>query len=114
MKASRVLSCMVVIFSLCGSLTAQTEGGASESKQALSQLRPESDTLRYAVYGMDCPACAGGLEKQIKKIPSVHYTEADWYRQELKIVVKQDSLLSLQELEKRVQKANFTLGDQIR
>ena len=69
----------------------------------------QSDTLTFTVYGMDCPGCEGGLEKQVNKIPSIKFSNADWVKQELKIVLVQDSILNLKELEKRVKKANFTL-----
>ena len=59
---------------------------------------------------MDCPGCEGGLGKQVNKIPSVKISEANWVKQELKVVLKQDSTLNLAELEKRVKKANFTLS----
>lgn len=70
------------------------------------------DTLKFTVYGMDCPGCEGGLEKQVNKIPSVEYTKANWVDQELIVVMKQDSVLNEAELKKRVKKANFTLVTQ--
>ena len=69
----------------------------------------QSDTLTFTIYGMDCPGCEGGLEKQVNKIPSIKYSNADWVKQELKIVLVQDSTLNLKALEKRVKKANFTI-----
>jgi len=74
-----------------------------------SQSNSKGDTLTFTIYGMDCPGCEGGLEKQVNKIPSVRFSEANWVKQELKVVVKQDSTLNLAELNKRVKKANFTL-----
>lgn len=69
----------------------------------------QGDTLVYTVYGMDCPGCAGSLEKQVNKIESIRFSEANWLKQELKIVLVKDSTLNESELEKRVKKANFTL-----
>ena len=71
--------------------------------------QPKKDTLIYTVYGMDCPGCAGGLEKQVNKIPAVKDSEADWVKQELRVIMKPDSVLDIGELKKRVEKANFTL-----
>lgn len=73
------------------------------------QQNVNTDTLVYTIYGMDCPGCEGGLEKQVNKIPSVQFSDADWVKQELRIVLVQDSTLNVNELEKRVKKANFTL-----
>jgi len=47
-------------------------------------------------------------------ISSVKYSKANWYKQKLKIVVKQDSLLSLEELDKREKKASFTLEKEMK
>lgn len=69
----------------------------------------KSDTLEFKVYGMDCPGCEGGLEKQVNKIKSVETSEANWRKQILQIVVKPETNLDIKALEKRVKKANFTL-----
>lgn len=90
------------------SIYAQTTTKQVSSEQSSSRF--QTDTLTYTVYGMDCPGCEGGLEKQVNKIPSVKYSKANWVKQELIIVVKQDSVLNTDELEKRVKKANFTLS----
>jgi copper chaperone CopZ len=100
--------------SLFEPIVAQTNHGDDSSTVHPGTSPIESDTVTYTVYGMDCPGCEGGLEKQVNKISSVKYSKANWYKQELKIVVKQDSLLSLEELEKRVKKANFTLEKEMK
>ena len=69
----------------------------------------QRDTLKYTIYGMDCPGCEGGIEKQVDKITSVEYSKANWVDQELIIVLRQDSVLDIETLRKRVKKANFTL-----
>jgi len=58
---------------------------------------------------MDCPGCEVGLEKQVNKIEAIKFSDANWIKQELRIVLVQDSTLNPNELEKRVKKANFTL-----
>jgi len=83
---------------------------ASSATYAQTQSKSIGDTLSFTVYGMDCPGCEGGLEKQVNKIPSVQSSKANWVKQELKLVVKPDSTLNIAELEKRVKKANFTLN----
>ena len=66
------------------------------SKEATQQNENKSqpDTLTYIVYGMGCPGCEGGLEKQVNKIPAVKYSKANWVKQELIVVVRQDSILN--------------------
>jgi cation transport ATPase len=80
------------------------------------QLRKDAhqDTLVFIVYGMDCPGCEVGLEKQVNKIESVRFSDANWRKQELRIVLVQDSALNAGELEKRVKKANFTLEKELK
>ncbi len=109
MKTLRLLLVIIMGISLFEPTVAQTKPGVDSSTDQSGTLPVESDTLTYTVYGMDCPACEGGLEKQVNKIPSVKYSKANWYKQELEIVVLQDSIFSVEELEKRVKKANFTL-----
>ncbi len=114
MKSIRIIFLIIAGISILGSAIAQNTSDSEVSPDHQGTINVASDTLTYTVYGMDCPACAGGLEKQVDKIPSVVFSEADWYKQELKIVLKQDAVLSMGELEKRVKKANFTLGEEVK
>ena len=107
MSILRVLGILIVLTAIPEMSVAQTNSQTDTSQQSQSGFQP--DTLTYTVYGMDCPGCEGGLEKQVNKIPNVKYSKANWINQELRIVVEQDSVLNIRELEKRVKKANFTL-----
>jgi len=80
---------------------------AQSSAQEVSES--PKDTLTFAVYGMDCPGCEGSLEKQVGKIDAIKNTKANWVDQKLKIILYPDSSLTIDLLEKRVKKANFTL-----
>jgi copper chaperone CopZ len=97
----------IVLFCITNITYAQSI--SKEDSLQTSQNIIQVDTMRYVVYGMDCPGCEGGLEKQVNKIPSVKFSKANWVNQELIIVLKHDSVLNPIELEKRVKKANFTL-----
>ena len=107
MKALRI----VAILSFIVAIPEISQAITNSQTDTLSQkVQPRySDTLTYTVYGMDCPGCEGGLEKQVNKIPYVKYSKANWIKQELKIVVENDSIVDINELEMRVKKANFTL-----
>jgi len=70
------------------------------------------DTIVYTVYGMDCPGCESGLEKQINKIPAVQSSTASWVKQQLKVVVKEDSVVDREDILFRVEQANFTLAEE--
>ena len=107
MKVIYTILAILLLSGVPGNLQAQKHGSAKLQSNADRGIL--SDTLTFTVYGMDCPGCEGGLEKQVNKIPSVQYSNADWVKQELKIVLAQDSVINMTALEKRVKKANFTL-----
>lgn len=86
--------------------------GGLFAQEATGQQEGRIDTLVFTVYGMDCPGCAGGLEKQVNKIPAVSSSEASWVKQQLKVVVRKDSVLKREDVEFRVKKANFTLKEE--
>jgi copper chaperone CopZ len=67
----------------------------------------------YEVFGMDCPGCAGALNKQIKKLPSVMDSQADWKGKKLYIKVPRGSELSDEDVHKAIKKSNFTPGKRI-
>lgn len=99
---------IVVLLSLIPT-TSQAQNNIKNDSIMQDQNNIQSDTLKFTIYGMDCPGCEGGLEKQVYKIPAIKFSKADWVNQELRIVLVQDSTLNTKELEKRVKKANFTL-----
>src|SRR6056297_600956 len=82
-----------------------------EAQERSDKNSTGQDTLIFSVYGMDCPGCERGLEKQIDKIPAVSGSKASWVNQRLKVVVKKDSVLNQEDVAFRVKKANFTLAE---
>ncbi len=110
MKTLQAALIILAISSLPISLYSQTY--AKEVVQQ-NEYKSQSDTLIFTIYGMDCPGCEGGLEKQVNKIPAVKYSKANWIKQELIVVVRQDSILNNEELKQRVKKANFTLSNNL-
>lgn len=95
---------LMVTINLSGKDAASHSGQVSDIQNLVQQ-----DTLKYTVYGMDCPGCEGGLVKQVNKLPWVASSKASWKQQELEVVVKKDSVANVDDLETRVRKANFTL-----
>lgn len=98
---------LLLVMMVSNNAIAQNQTRANSEIQVTANT--QGDTLVYTVYGMDCPGCEGSLEKQVNKIESIRFSEANWLKQELKIVLVKDSALNESELEKRVKKANFTL-----
>ena len=107
MKTTKML--VVVLFAGLFSISTNAQTQIRTSPDKTGEKSSPSDTLVFTVYGMDCPGCAGGLEKQVNKIESIQYSKADWVKQELKIVMAHDAVFDVNELENRVKKANFTL-----
>lgn len=105
-KAVNISKLLIII----GALFIVNSATYAQETNSTRKAIANSDTLKFTVYGMDCPGCEGGLEKQVNKIPAVKFSKASWINQELLVVVKQDSVLQQSELEKRVKKANFTLA----
>lgn len=106
MKQLITTAFVTVLFSIFSLLAA---GQSSEKNTALAEKTQQADTLRFSVYGMDCPGCAEGLEKQVNKLSTVKASQADWRKQLLEVVVLDDSLLRIGDLNERVKNANFTL-----
>jgi copper chaperone CopZ len=107
MKTISIL--VALLFVLMISNTANAQNQALDNSDTQIPKDAQTDTLVFTVYGMDCPGCEVGLEKQVNKIEAIKFSDANWLKQELRIVLVQDSTLNPKELEKRVKKANFTL-----
>lgn len=90
-------------------MMAASSAFGQHSNNEAQKTENKADTLEFTVYGMDCPGCEGGLEKQVNKIESVNSSEANWRKQLLQVVLEPDAKLDINTLEKRVKKANFTL-----
>ena len=112
MKAISILAAMLLVLMISNTANAQNQTLDSPDIQIRNSAQP--DTLVFSVYGMDCPGCEVGLEKQVNKIESIRFSDANWLKQELRIVLVQDSSLNASELEKRVKKANFTLEKELK
>ena len=112
MKTLSILVALFLVLMISNTASAQNQAPDSADIQIRKNAQP--DTLVFSVYGMDCPGCEVGLEKQVNKIKSIKFSDANWRKQELRIVLVQDSTLNASELEKRVKKANFTLEKELK
>ena len=63
---------------------------------------------------MDCPACASGLDKLVKKIPGVIESEANWKEKRLVITVHNGEQLQDEDIIDAIKRANFTPGKRIK
>ncbi len=89
--------------------------GCNSAEQDLAiESMEESGTRVYEVFGMDCPGCHGGLEKLVKKIPSVQKAEANWLKKQLVVTVHPEVELNDEDIYDAIKRANFTLGNRIK
>ncbi|NQU39538.1 MAG: heavy-metal-associated domain-containing protein [Lentisphaerae bacterium] len=72
-----------------------------------------ADTITYEVYGMDCPGCHGGVEKNLKKIPGVADAAANWKEKTIVLTLAPDEEVSHAAVEQAVKDSNFSLGKRI-
>lgn len=68
----------------------------------------------YEVFGMDCPGCQSALEKQLGKIEGVKESKANWKKKEVVISLDPNTNVKEEEILKRIKKANFTPGKEIK
>ena len=64
----------------------------------------------YEVFGMDCPACQGGVEKLVNKIPGVLDSEANWEKKLIVVRIRRDEEVSDEAIFNAIRRANFTPG----
>ena len=96
----------VLLFCGIGCNTA-SQSSAVESVEA-------SETRVYEVFGMDCPGCHGGVEKLVKKIPGVQFSQANWIQKRLVVTVDPKVKLKDEDIYDAIKRANFTPGKRIK
>ncbi len=64
----------------------------------------------YEVFGMDCPACQGGVEKLVNKIPGVLDSEANWNKKQILVRILEGEEVSDEAIFNAIRRANFTPG----
>ncbi|MHC4790278.1 MAG: cation transporter [Planctomycetota bacterium] len=73
-----------------------------------------SENRVYEVFGMNCPACHGGLEKLVKRIPAVQQAEANWKEKQLVVVARPGTELNDEDIYDAIRRSNFTAGKRIK
>ena len=84
--------------------------GCSTQRMVLGKTGIDQNTTTYEVFGMDCPGCHGGLEKNLLKIPGVIDAVANWKQKTVTIKVESGNNIELAVIEKAIKDSNFTLG----
>lgn len=71
------------------------------------------ETVTYEVFGMDCPGCHGGLEKNLSKISGVVDATASWKAKTVAIRVLAEQTVDPTEIEAAIKNSNFTMGKRV-
>ncbi len=87
--------------------------GCSTPTPQVNQASPPQNAVIYEVYGMDCPGCHGGLEKNLEKIPGVLAASANWKQQRVTLSLEDAANVSPEQITQAVENSNFTLGKKI-
>lgn len=67
----------------------------------------------FKVFGMDCPGCHGGLEKNLRKIPGVLDASANWKEQKVTIHFDEGQGLDVAQVQAAIESSNFTPGERL-
>ncbi len=89
-------------------------GCNTASRGPVIESMKDAETRVYEVFGMDCPGCHGGLEKLVKKIPSVQQAEANWLKKQLVVIVRPEVELNDEDIYDAIRRANFTSGKRLK
>ena len=96
-------------------LSALTAGllGCSTPAPAPGTATASHAEISYIVYGMDCPGCHGGLEKNLEKIPGVMDASANWKQQTVSLRLAESDTVTAEQVKQAVEDSNFTLGQPV-
>lgn len=82
----------------------------SEKTEPVLDRTVQIETRIYEVFGMDCPACQGGVEKLVNKIPGVLDSEASWKKKQIVVRVQRGVEVGDEAVFEAIRRASFTPG----
>ncbi|MBC8376885.1 MAG: heavy-metal-associated domain-containing protein [FCB group bacterium] len=87
----------------------------SKPESALPEAWADRGEIRvYEVFGMDCPGCHGGLEKQLNALEGVADSKADWTSQQVMVLIDSGVEVSDANIHEGMKRANFTPGKRLK
>jgi copper chaperone CopZ len=111
MKQFKISLVIVAIAAFAFASATANAGDIWEKTFIAEKDTTQNKVVCYEVFGMDCPGCQSALEKQVKKIDGVANAQASFKEKQVVIELKPGAEVSDEEIEKRIQKANFTPGE---
>ena len=70
----------------------------------------DTESMTYEVFGMDCPGCHGGLEKNLRNVFGVADASANWKEKKVTIYLEKGRSADLAEIETAIKNSNFSAG----
>ena len=71
----------------------------------------EHQVVEIEVTGLACPFCAYNVEKSIKKLPGVNCVQVDLAKGEVRIEMRADHTVDLEQVKHAIVNAGFTPGE---
>jgi len=87
---------------------------AQELQNSQGDKSTEELVQVYEVFGMDCPACHGAVNKLMGKISGVQKSEADWVNKKVTVTIKPGVTVNDDDVYDAIKRANFTPGKRIK
>lgn len=113
MKFLKTSFLLIAITILASSVSTAIAGTFANDIIEAQKDTTQNKVIVYEVFGMDCPGCQSGLEKQVKKIEGVADAKASFKAKEVIIELKPGANVTDEEIENRIKKANFTPGKKV-
>ncbi|NQT61349.1 MAG: heavy-metal-associated domain-containing protein [Candidatus Marinimicrobia bacterium] len=107
MNKYRLLTILAIVSTLLISCGSKPESVLPEEWAGRGEIRV------YEVFGMDCPGCHGGLEKQLNALDGVVDSRADWTSQQVMVLIEEGVEVSDANIHEGMKRANFTPGKRL-
>ncbi len=107
MNNYKLIATLVIVATLLMSCSSKPESALPEDWAGRGEIRI------YEVFGMDCPGCHGGLEKQLNALEGVVESRADWTSQQVMVLVEVGVEVSDANIHEGMKRANFTPGKRL-
>lgn len=107
MNKYKITAILLMVMTLLASCGSKPDSAFPEDWSGRGEVRI------YEVFGMDCPGCHGGLEKQLNALDGVLDSRADWTSKQVMVLVKEGIEVSDAYIHEGMKRANFTPGERL-
>lgn len=108
MNKYKLITAVIMMLTLLISCGSKPESALPENWAGRGEVRV------YEVFGMDCPGCHGGLEKQLNALDGVIDSRADWTSKQVMVLIDPAVEVSDATIHEGMKRANFTAGERLK